>query len=87
MADQDKNNSEEAPTKNNLRRDASVSEGVKGTSLGPGIGGSRNIKFSKKNKLAEALDIFLPDKKTHIYLPPTVEEALEWFQPQMGQFT
>ena len=28
-------------------RDASVSEGVKGKSLGTGIGGSRNINFSK----------------------------------------
>ena len=44
---QDKNSYQDGSNKKKLGRDESVSEGVKGTSLGPGRGGSRKIKFSK----------------------------------------
>ena len=47
FVDQDKNSYQDVSNKKKLGRDESVSEGVKGTSLGPGRGGSRKKKFSK----------------------------------------
>ena len=47
FVDQDKNRYQDGYHKKKLGRDESISEGVKGTSLGPGIGGSRKIKISK----------------------------------------
>ena len=47
FVDQDKNSYQDGSSKEKLGRDKSVSEGVKGTSLGPGRGGSRKINFLK----------------------------------------
>ena len=70
FADQDKNSSQEAHTKKKLGRDASVSEGVKGTSLGPGIGGSRNIKFSENPQTGGSPGDFFARQEDTSLSPP-----------------
>ena len=50
--------------------DASVSEGVNGTSLGPGIGGSRSIHFSEKPQTGGSPgDLFARQEDTFLSFP------------------
>ena len=64
FVNQDKSRYQDGSHKKKLGRDKSISEEIKGTSLGHGRGGSRKIKICNSPKLAEALAFFSPDKKT-----------------------
>ena len=76
FVDQDKNSYQDGSHKKTLGRGESISEEVKGTSLGLGRGGSRKIKILKLPQTGGSPGDFSPDKKTHLDLLPTVEKSL-----------